>query len=102
MSRSYKKFPMIKCGGCEKWGKVFANRRVRRYKGEISNGSEYKKIYESWDIHDYQYTQFREWAIQEWEQDQAEIANGVNTWKSKYNTTLEEALNDWKKFYKCK
>jgi len=53
MSRSYKKNPIIKDGRSGRTGKKFANKKVRRYKGEIQDRKAYKKLYESWDIHDY-------------------------------------------------
>lgn len=53
MSRSYKKFPFCKCERSCKWGKRQANKKVRRYKGEISDGHEYQKIFNSWEICDY-------------------------------------------------
>ncbi len=53
MSRSYKRNPVVKDGKSGRIGKRFANKKVRRYKGEIPNGKGYKKIYESWNIHDY-------------------------------------------------
>jgi len=51
MSRSEKKTPIIKYGGYGKQGKKWANRRVRR-NYSISNGNNYRKMYESWDIFD--------------------------------------------------
>lgn len=105
MSRSYKKFPTVKIGysyrGSKKAKKV-ANRKVRRYLKDISNGSSYKKIYPSREIWDYSFTKFKEWEIKEWYDDQYEIMNNINSWKRKYNTTLEEALNNWYKYYKSK
>jgi hypothetical protein len=53
MSRSFKKNPVVTDGDSGKVGKRFAKRKVRRYKDTISNGKMYRKIYESWDIHDY-------------------------------------------------
>lgn len=100
MSRSYRKFPMRKFNG--RGMKTIANRKVRRYKGEIQNGNSYKKIFNSWDINDYCWYQTKEDAISEWYKDQYEIINGVSPWLEKYNTTLEEALAMWKKDYYCK
>ena len=53
MSRSYKKTPLW----CDSnpWAKNKANRRVRRYKGELSDGSKYKRLYPQWDICDYRF-----------------------------------------------
>lgn len=53
MSRSYKKTPVCIDGKSGRVGKKLANRKVRRYKGIIPNGKSYKKLYESWEIHDF-------------------------------------------------
>jgi hypothetical protein len=52
MSRSYKKTPVVKDGRSGKSGKKFANHKVRNYKGIIPNGKSYRKIFQTWDIHD--------------------------------------------------
>lgn len=107
MSRSYKKYPKVKIsryGKSGKYGKKQANRTIRRLPIEehIPDGRCFTKYHERSEIVDYSFTQFKEWEIDEWNRDQQEIANNVNTWKTKYNTSLEEALSNWKKFYKCK
>lgn len=53
MARSYKKNPVLTDGKSGRIGKRFANKKVRRMKGEIPDGKSYRKIYESWNIHDY-------------------------------------------------
>lgn len=50
MSRSYKKSKVIKVGK-NKYLKNFANRKLRKNEN-ISDGSNYKKHFESWDICD--------------------------------------------------
>ncbi len=58
MSRSYKKTPICTCGGnlggTRKYWKRQANKRLRKSKvtGKKSN---YKKVYESWNIRDYHF-----------------------------------------------
>ena len=52
MSRSEKKVPIIKYGGYGKYGKHWANKRVR-HDYSITNGNNYRKLYESYDIFDY-------------------------------------------------
>ena len=102
MSRSRKKFPMVKCEKSCKTGKHFASRRVRRYKGEISNGSDYKRLYCSWDICDYYFSVSEEDIKRNWYAKQKALANGVNDWTLGIyyeNITLEEALLEWKKTY---
>ena len=51
MSRSRRKSPCFHIG-CPKEKRI-ANRLVRRYKGELSNGNFYKKLYESYSIIDW-------------------------------------------------
>ena len=51
MSRSRKKHPVI-TDKAQKWAKKDANKRVRNT-DEITNGSNYKKHFNSWDICDY-------------------------------------------------
>lgn len=59
MSRSYKKTPVSKDGGCKKWVKRQAAKAVRRYDGKIAKGGSYKKLFEQWNICDY-------WSYEEW------------------------------------
>jgi len=51
MARSFKHTP----GWCDRnpKAKKLANRRVRRYKGNLSDGCEYRKLSEPYDICDY-------------------------------------------------
>lgn len=51
MSRSYKKIPCIK--NPHKDEKKYANRIVRQYKGDLSNGKLYRKLYPQYDIYDW-------------------------------------------------
>lgn len=54
MSRSYKKKPYCTDGrNGRKFFKRQANKVVRHCQEEISNGSSYKNLYCSWNIHDY-------------------------------------------------
>ena len=66
MSRSYKHHPFCtdRHHGA-KWWKNQANRRVRHYKGELPNGKAYKKVYESWEIRDYNWYMSKE-AARDW------------------------------------
>ena len=99
MSRSYRKFPLVKCA-YDKCGKKFANKKVRNYKGELGNNSNYKKLYNSWNIVDYKSTELKEWIIQYYYRRKSFYEHGIIT-SFEYNS-LEEALIDWKKFYVCK
>lgn len=55
MSHSYKKTPIVKYAPSGNIGQKLANRRVRRYKGDIPNkGYKFlKKIFNSWEVHDH-------------------------------------------------
>ena len=52
MSRSYKRAVLKTAPDRGKWGKETANRKVRRTK-DIQSGGRYKKVFCSYDIHDY-------------------------------------------------
>ena len=54
MSRSFKKHPVCTDGrDGRKWPKRQANKTVRRFKKGLDDGKDYKKLYCSWNIHDY-------------------------------------------------
>lgn len=54
MSHSYKKNPILKDNKrSSARNKQIANHQVRYFKGFIPNGKSYKKISNSYDIHDY-------------------------------------------------
>ena len=101
MSRSYKHFPFAKDRQSCKWGKRYCNKKVRKTK-DIPNGKAYKKILEPWDfIYDYSCTEFEEWVIKSYNAHQKDKANGVKNWVHSWGDydDLEDALNNWKKYY---
>lgn len=105
MSRSYKKTPIVKDGKSGYPGKKFANKAVRRYKGEIPNGKQYRKIYSSYDIHDYAFRCTYEEFKREYERDLKAFLNGGSTFDPRdssksYNQRYED--NHWAKYYKRK
>jgi hypothetical protein len=53
MSRSFKKTP----GWCDRnpFAKRQANKKVRRYKGDLPNGKGYRKLYCPWNICDWKF-----------------------------------------------
>ena len=53
MSRSFKKHPWV----CDRnpWMKNYANRRFRRYNGEVQNGKWYRKYTCPYDICDWKF-----------------------------------------------
>jgi len=57
MSRSRKKNPIeqhySKSKSGTRYSKRLASKTVRRHKNEITNGNGYKKLFCSWDIHDF-------------------------------------------------
>ena len=92
MARSVKKNPICTDGrDGRKWPKRQANKKVRRFKEDLADGNAYKKLYETWDIHDYvsRYT-WEEWL--EWKKE--EIESG--------ETTIEKEKKMWAKYYKRK
>ena len=85
MSRSYKHFPisrMVLWGRSMKKGKQYANRKIRRKLKdpniEVGNGRHYKSLgIDSWDLWEFKFLETKQDAINRWEQDQKELANGV-------------------------
>lgn len=66
MSRSYKKNPGFTDGGSKhcKWAKRQANKKVRKQSLEkIQNGKWYKKLYCSWNIHDWKWIYFSHYEL---------------------------------------
>ena len=55
MSRSRKKHPSYSDYSTRytPWAKRQASKKVRRYKGALTNGTLYKKVFPTWDIFDY-------------------------------------------------
>lgn len=58
MSRSYKKHPTFKITTRD--GKREAARAFRRFKGDVSNGRFYRKVYESYDVIDWIFRAYQE------------------------------------------
>lgn len=91
MSRSYKKFPFVKCEKSCKKGKKWANKKVRTYlkRGcELSDGSAYQKVFCSWDICDY-------WSSYTWE----EWLDHLRRWDYEIDDTT---YYEWYRMYKGK
>lgn len=110
MSRSYKKFPISRMGlwgESMKKGKQYANRKIRRKLKnpniEVGNGRHYKSLgLDSWDLWEFKFLETKQDAIDNWERDQKLIVNGVQSWRTMRNWSLEDQLNDWAKFHKRK
>jgi len=97
MSRSYKKFPVIKESSRKstrvKSGKQIANRAVRNQE-VVPNGGSYKKVYCSWNISDYRLIKTEAELKREWD-------SGAEYLHKRYNS-YEQVLFAWKKTYKFK
>jgi hypothetical protein len=94
MSRSYKKHNIVKDPSA-KGMKKYANKKVRRTKN-VPNGKAYKKVFESWNISDYQWIWTREEAIEDYNKAPAD------SWIKKHFETLEKYLIYWEKCVKRK
>lgn len=97
MSRSFKKHPVSTDGrNGQIIPKRFANKTVRRNKNKIpSKGKYYKKIYCSYNIHDW----ISRWS---WEEAKKEYENNPwPHWKIQY-PILKDFYNHWAKYYKRK
>lgn len=93
MSRSWKKHPYCTDGrpGSTKESKKFANKKVRNTDLEElpSKGKGYRKVSETYDIHDWINRWTKEEAIENWEK-----AKEGTYWKNK---TFEDYMNYWEK-----
>lgn len=95
MSRSYKKHPWATDGrhGQKIW-KRFANKSVRHYSNDIKNGKYYKRLYCSYNIHDYK----SRWT---WEEAKFKFEENV-LYNFKNYKTLKEFYRYWYKYYRRK
>ena len=94
MARSIKKNPICTDGrNGQKIPKRFANKTVRKFDDDIPNGKSYKKLYCTWNIHDYT-LRFP------WPQAKAKYERDENL-KKKY-PTLKDFYRFWRRYYKNK
>lgn len=104
MSRSYKKTPIVKCGGMGKDGKRFAKRKWRRINNEDNidrNRSLYKRFYDQYDIHDYTIRNTKEETIRRYEYIKAQSKLN-DIWANYYRRELKRypTLKDYlEKYY---
>lgn len=98
MSRSYKKHPRVK-DSANKFMKKYANKKVRHAK-DIPSGKAYKKVFESWDISDWNWIWTKEEAIKEWYKAQTDPKE--YNWIREHFETLEKYLIYWEKCVKRK
>ena len=101
MSKSRRKFPIVKSEKSCKTGKRFANRKVRHHKDIILKGNYYKKLYCSWNICDYIFYVSEDDIKNSWNAKQKALKHGVDSWTFgvESHISLEEALTNWKKRY---
>ena len=95
MSRSYKKTPITKGCGYGRFGKKYANRILRR-NNETFKRSLYKRNFNSWDINDYINYFSLEDAENYYNQHKDE------DWFNRRFKTLDDYINNWKKYYRRK
>ena len=105
MSRSYKKNPILKYAPFGNVGQKFANRRVRRYKGELpTKGYSFlKKIYDPWNVHDHVEMRTLKYELDRRESYLRQIESGViGKYFWKYYENKQTVINDWAKRYRRK
>jgi hypothetical protein len=69
MARSYRKNPIVK--DASKYGKKMANRKVRRTKEGLPNGTLYRKVYPQYDVCEWSHRKTFGEAVADWYADQA-------------------------------
>jgi len=97
MSRSYKKHPYYTDGkeGSTTITKRFANKTVRKYKHKLAKGKAYKRLFCSYDIHDY----ISRWS---WEEAKKEYESDPYKYLKEEYPSLREFYKFWSKYYKRK
>ncbi|MBD5142611.1 MAG: hypothetical protein HDT22_03240 [Ruminococcus sp.] len=106
MSRSYKKFPVVKDRASTSKNrqkpKTFANRTVRRSKIIPSGKAGFKKLYCSWNICDYRFlSRYSNEKFLKKAWDNGDMYIHVARWgdfRERFQS-YEEALQDWKRCY---
>lgn len=98
MSRSFKHSPYYTDGTTPgtKNSKRIANKKIRNYKQKIPKGNFYKKIFCSYEIHDW----VSRWSWQE-AKSEWEYEDFYCRWKDDY-PTLKDFYQHWNKFYRRK
>lgn len=102
MGKSVKKNPVATDNTRSKFQKKIASKKVRqalKNSEYLLNGNLYKKVTESWDIHDYTFRLTKQEAIKNYYRWlQLDEENGFTTTKTLF-PTLEDYLNWWEKNY---
>lgn len=99
MSRSVKKHPVVKDGDSGVFGKKLANKKVRRTEDVPMKGKGYRKIFESWDIHDYVNRWTKEEAIEMWidEEKDRYFHNYEGYFHRRFNNNFDRYLGWWQR-----
>lgn len=98
MSRSYKKIPCIK--NPHKDEKKYANRIVRQYKGDLSNGKCYRKLFPQYDICDWKISySFNGYIIDSEDRNKAIENGGYPNWYSQQDIVDTSTKMFYKKWY---
>ena len=86
MSKSYKKYPIVKQEKFRRLDKKYWNRRIRNLDIDYClNGSQYKKIFQNWNT--WQYPWFLEDALKTyheneyWQEEYPNVDDFINYWK---------------------
>lgn len=104
MSRSYRKHPIVRDRCNTKYSKRLANRAVRNYLKNVDNeirGKSYRKVFDSWQIHDYRFYKSKRQLIHMYESDLAEYYTKGYTYGITRNgkPRLKDYLRWWYKTY---
>lgn len=99
MSRSIKKNPVVKDGDSGTFGKKLANKKVRRTDDVPMKGKGYRKVFNSWEIHDYSSRWTKEEAIEMWREEERDryYTNSEGTFHKQFNNNFDRYLGWWQK-----
>ena len=102
MSRSYRKNPILKDRYGSKALRFFkrqSNKKIRRTE-DVPKHKEFKKVYTSWNIHDYISRYSEQEFLETWESETSKPK--YLQWMHRQFKTYEEALVWWKKRFRNK
>ena len=99
VSRSVKKNPVVKDYDSGSFGKRLANKRVRRTEEVPMKGKGYRKIFESYNIHDYISYWTKEEAIETWINEEKDrfFHDYEGYFHRQFNNNFDRYLAWWKR-----
>ena len=103
MSRSYKKHPIYKEGyGSKRLQRMkrFSNKKIR-HTNNVPDNYEFKKFFESWEIHDYKFRKTEAEFKKDWENEELHPERYGTLFHDKFGT-YKKALHCYRKFYRNK